>query len=320
MPITSNNLAGWWPLNGNANDMSGNGNIGVPSSVSFTPPLGYLRDSIINTPVSTTLSPLPGILSCTNNANCGVNSIPQLYLGYMPLEPQSGSVQTAFFNGSSSILIPPSTSLSITGPMSISYWVELNNLNEHIVLSKCIATCASANIDYLTEIYNSKASFQIGTSEVQESTALSAGTFYNIVIAIDGSAAHFYLNGVPDGSPALALLPTNGGTVINIGKWTGTSSPYFMNGILANMQVYSLALSAAQVQALYQEGIEGVPYTANLMAWWPLDGNANDYSSYNNGVPYNVIYPYFAGSYAAPGMSTTAAPSNEWQVIGLANT
>ncbi|MEM3781909.1 MAG: hypothetical protein QXT43_03045, partial [Candidatus Micrarchaeaceae archaeon] len=34
-PINLQNLVGWWPLNGNANDYSGNGNNGVPSNVVF---------------------------------------------------------------------------------------------------------------------------------------------------------------------------------------------------------------------------------------------------------------------------------------------
>lgn len=35
-PINIQSLVGWWSLNGNANDYSGNGNNGVPSSVTYT--------------------------------------------------------------------------------------------------------------------------------------------------------------------------------------------------------------------------------------------------------------------------------------------
>ena len=35
-PIDLQHLVGWWPLNGNSNDYSGNGNNGVPTSVIFT--------------------------------------------------------------------------------------------------------------------------------------------------------------------------------------------------------------------------------------------------------------------------------------------
>jgi hypothetical protein len=35
-PIQLQYLAGWWPLNGNSNDYSGNGNNGVPNSMAYT--------------------------------------------------------------------------------------------------------------------------------------------------------------------------------------------------------------------------------------------------------------------------------------------
>ncbi len=36
VPFDLQNLAGWWPLNGNSKDYSGNGNAGVPTNVIFT--------------------------------------------------------------------------------------------------------------------------------------------------------------------------------------------------------------------------------------------------------------------------------------------
>ncbi len=36
MPVDIQNLVGWWPLNGNSKDYSGNGNNGVPTDVVFT--------------------------------------------------------------------------------------------------------------------------------------------------------------------------------------------------------------------------------------------------------------------------------------------
>jgi YVTN family beta-propeller protein len=85
LPIANAGLAGWWPLNGNANDYSGNGNNGAATSVSYTLPSNYVRDSIMTVPVPTSLSPLPGVLSCTSNSKCSSSSLPNLYLGYMPI-------------------------------------------------------------------------------------------------------------------------------------------------------------------------------------------------------------------------------------------
>ncbi|MGC8648572.1 MAG: hypothetical protein ACP5SJ_03745, partial [Candidatus Micrarchaeia archaeon] len=52
------------------------------------------------------------------------------------------------------------------------------------------------------------------------------------------------------------------------------------------------SLPTSEIQALYQEGIGGAPIDLqNLVGWWPLNGNANDYSGNgNNGAPTNVIF------------------------------
>ena len=72
---------------------------------------------------------------------------------------------------------------------------------------------------------------------------------------------------------------------------TGTYYYYF-NGQISNVQIYNTSLSAAEVQGLYIEGIGGAPTRLqNLVGWWPLNGNANDYSGNgNNGVQTNVVY------------------------------
>src|SRR5271157_255997 len=102
LPISGNSLAGWWPLNGNANDLSGNNNNGVPTNVVYALPSNYVRDSILvaATPVKT--QPIPGVISCTSNSRCSSNSLPNIYLSYMPLEVQNGFSQIGNFNGQTS--------------------------------------------------------------------------------------------------------------------------------------------------------------------------------------------------------------------------
>ncbi len=55
------------------------------------------------------------------------------------------------------------------------------------------------------------------------------------------------------------------------------------NGSIANVQIYNVSLSQPEVQALYHEGIGGAPIDIqNIVGWWPLNGNAQDYSGNNN--------------------------------------
>jgi hypothetical protein len=80
----------------------------------------------------------------------------------------------------------------------------------------------------------------------------------------------------------------------NPGQWyfgAYTSYDASLNGYLSNIQIYNTTLSVSEVQALYAEGIGGAPIVLqNLIGWWPLNGDTNDYSGNgNNGVPTNII-------------------------------
>jgi hypothetical protein len=93
---------------------------------------------------------------------------------------------------------------------------------------------------------------------------------------------------------------------ISIGAFIPSNAQTF-NGLISNVQVYNGLLSSSQVSSLYSEGITGAPLTgANLIGWWPLDGNANDYTTYGNtGTPANVAYSASLSTYFPPRLSAS---------------
>ena len=101
--------------------------------------------------------------------------------------------------------------------------------------------------------------------------------------------------------PVTAAAPNanTASSTVYISGGTGQS----FNGSIANIQLYNTSLSQPDIQALYQEGIGGAPIKIqNLVGWWPLNGNANDYSGNgNNGVPSGITYTsnWYSG-YSAP--------------------
>jgi outer membrane protein assembly factor BamB len=131
--------------------------------------------------------------------------------------------------------------------------------------------------------------------------SLTPNAWQQLVGVYNGSALIVYLNGKQIGSPVAAK-----GTVIFNGTMISGNNPVSsgagcnpISGNLANVQIYSTALTPQQIQQLYLQGINSPPIpNAGLVGWWPLQGNANDYSPYNNfGTPYNVIYN---STYPAP--------------------
>lgn len=80
---------------------------------------------------------------------------------------------------------------------------------------------------------------------------------------------------------------------IYIGVTTAATQPF--NGLISNFQFYNVALNANEVERLYTGGIGGAPVNLeNLVGWWPLNQNVNDYSGNGqngNTVKGNTIYP-----------------------------
>jgi len=133
--------------------------------------------------------------------------------------------------------------------------------------------------------------FEIANTSTGDDNWYVSGAFKNewlftALVLKNGVAYSGYINGIayPDGKYIGCIGYFGWG---GIGKW----DRYF-NGSIANVQIYNTSLSANEIQALYQEGIGGAPIDLqHLVGWWPLNGNANDYSGNgNNGQASNVNF------------------------------
>jgi len=98
-----------------------------------------------------------------------------------------------------------------------------------------------------------------------------------------------YVNGQEIGSASSSFVSASANTLFIIGAQLPTR---YFNGSITNVQIYNTSLSANEIQALYLEGIGGAPIDLqHLVGWWPLNGNANDYSGNgNNGQINNVNF------------------------------
>ncbi len=72
----------------------------------------------------------------------------------------------------------------------------------------------------------------------------------------------------------------------------GYGEAEWFNGSISNVQVYNASLPLSYISQMYQKGLAAPPiYLHNLVAWYPLNGNANDYSGNKlNGLTDNVVF------------------------------
>jgi hypothetical protein len=115
-------------------------------------------------------------------------------------------------------------------------------------------------------------------------------TWYFACATADGSIVKIYVNGVLENSKTQVAPITATGNPLILGARDDMKQ--WLNGTLTNVQLYNTALTPQEIQYLYQQGLGGGPVRLqNLVGWWPLNGDAKDYSGNNNhGTIYNVTF------------------------------
>jgi len=204
----------------------------------------------------------------------------------------------AQFNGqNSNILIGNSAVLNPTF-ITVSSWINTNaNGVWQRAVNKGDPNAGLSDPGYeLMVTSTDKISFTVngitalGTAGTVSSFVIK-NTWYHAVGTYDGSNIRLYVNGVLLDQPALVAGSFSNAYDLRIGARRQLATQFF-SGLIENVQIYNISLTANQVQALYLEGIGGAPMKLqNLAGWWPLNGNSNDYSgNNNNGVPTAVTF------------------------------
>lgn len=258
---TPANALGWWPLNGDVNDYSGNGNNGSAiGAVSFV-------SSPINSSISNNAT---GILVANLN---GVNS--------MITSPLAQTADSAF---TLTAWVNPANTLQMTSGTGYSVFNSLSTNAFEVILkggSGLGAKPGGGNVQ-----------LGIGTN-FYPGYGINNGSWNFLAFAISNGKASLYANGAQPYNITIASGPYSI-NALSIAQIVSGSPVY--NGLMANVQLYNRTLSSAQVYQIFQQGIAGVPLNSTstnykLLGWWPLNGDDNDYSgSGNNATSSNVIF------------------------------
>jgi len=202
----------------------------------------------------------------------------------------------AQFNGASSYVTVLDSALnSPTNAVTVSGWFYYKQIGKNVGL----IWKSAYNYDLYTgeggvvkfTLWNaSDTSTQARFDEV----LLKVNGWNYITGTYDGTSTILYLNGQQTGiigNTAKFTIRDQAGDLV-VGKRGDSAGDIYFNGLISNVQIYDSSLTANQIQALYLEGIGGAPMKLqNLVGWWPLNGNANDYSgNNNNGVPTSVTF------------------------------
>jgi hypothetical protein len=232
-----------------------------------------------------------------------------------------GIVGQAFvFLGSSSwphsrISVPDQPVFALTNSLSIEGWINPAGANGTSGMILWRGDCRGGYDPYFLQMNEDNTlGFYIEdetggpAAAVNTPVPLANHQWYHVAATLDGNTGtmSIYINGVlaaqtntplrPFGALDPSLEPSLG--IGNVGTACWDYVPF--NGAIDEISLYSRALSAGEIQAIYSAGTEGkcpitastncMPPPSGLISWWPGEGNANDIVGTNNGLLENVTF------------------------------
>lgn len=251
---------GHWPLNRNTRDISGNGNHGT---VVYNGPYTTGPDSETN----------GAIMLDGNKTRVEVSSISQIS------NPFTLSYRVKFNNTSGwQTMIGADTDVAIN---RAAFYFQKEGSSD-ITGEKFVFCLVQSNGLCVGAVDEST-----GHHGATSATEISTDTWYQVTATYDGSNIKLYVDGVLEDTKAYT------GSVLNINSPIQLGAGYyadnigdFVDGDMADVYIYDVALSDAQVLNLYNGQSVGTP-----VGYWPMNGSTNDNSGNgNHGILNNPVY------------------------------
>ncbi|MFH1048262.1 MAG: LamG domain-containing protein [Patescibacteria group bacterium] len=205
-----------------------------------------------------------------------------------------------------------STSLSITGDLTIESWIKLNAISkEQTIIGKWDETTANADRSYRLWIDSSnKLNLSVTTdgstvvSHTGSTTTFAANEWYHIAGIYNNSGTpdvmDLYVNGVLDVTQKTTGVPVSiddniSNLYIGAKENTSGSNDTLFNGIIDEPRVYNRALSAEEVRYHYNRG--------GPVAEWKFEegsgSTANDATENNNNITLVATPSWVSGKYGS---------------------
>jgi len=204
-------------------------------------------------------------------------------------------------NSTKSLLISTNASLEITGNITISAWIKASSAPTFSTI--CGKFLDSTHKGYWLTFNGGKCGMYISTTGSNQtgealSSTLSNDVWYYVTGTYDGSNIKIYINGKLENSIAQTGSIYSSTGDLAIGKLGSLSADYF-SGSIDDTAIFSRALSASEVNELYQGMTLGeyLP-NANTKLLLHLNGNSTDSSgNNNNGTDTAITYSQANGKF-----------------------
>ena len=190
----------------------------------------------------------------------------------------SNSYSGVFDGAGDYISVPSSSSLSIGGTLTITAWIRKDTTG---VFGAILAKRDSTTNYQLIVRDTNVLSFYQGTTVVNDTTALSANTWYHIAVVATSGSTDFYING--------SLSSSGSGTTITatsdnlyIGQVAGSS---YWDGYMDEIVIFDRALNSTEIGNIYNNKQYISP-----VALYRLENDVTDSVGSNDGTNNGVTF------------------------------
>ena len=202
---------------------------------------------------------------------------------------RKGNISNAYsFNGSSNyIQIPHSNTFNITGVITLSVWINTNNVNlsQRIIDKTTVSGSDAYMIDFRPSqqirfiVANAGSNGQ--TQAQSDAVFTNNNQWYHFVVTYDNNNVRFYKDGLIINTKIQTGSSINNSNPLRFGANSLLNGDWF-NGKLDDIRIYNRALTDTEVQQLYQAEAPPTDITTGLVAHYKMDGDAQDASGFNN--------------------------------------
>jgi hypothetical protein len=159
-----------------------------------------------------------------------------------------------------------------TGVFTIDAWIKLNDPGIHDQQAITAHTATSADKGHFFIWENSAGAQQLRLAIMRgvsgqptidshsPNNVITTNGWHHVAAVGNGTKVTFYVDGAPyDGTGTIGIKPTGDATrVVDIGRCPAASTECPFAGQIDEVQIYNRALSAAEIQAIYNTGSAGM--------------------------------------------------------------
>ena len=196
------------------------------------------------------------------------------------------------FDGTDDLVLTSDPIITGTGDFTFTAWVNRATVNTTDYICGNYGVGNSGGVEFYC--HQAFTYCYIGGNYTTGSLSMVADTWYHVAVTRTSGTLQMYINAATDGAAVAAGASITGSENFAIGNgpdYTGEN----MDGIIADVKVFDVALSAANIKELYDDSKVIIPTKnaaaggfvsqTNLKGWWPLAEGAGDicYDGSGNG-------------------------------------